>query len=198
MHKLNINLDDFICEGEASIEIDKTEMKLEAKTNFVLWFNRKFENIKKIKFEFKPQFNEGLAMIFFCANGVDNLDLFSHKLSNRNGDYPQYHSSDIDTFHASFYRRKWEDEKQFHVANLRLSPGFNLVAQGADPIPTVTLDNQVVYTIEIILDGSNSEFKVNDLVIYNFDNVQKNSGYIGLRHMAPLVATYNNFEVYYD
>lgn len=103
-----------IVEGDAVYNSKNDILELKAESNFVLWFDYKFEQIKQIKFEFCPLSSEGLAMIFFGADGKDGKDLFSSKLEKRTGEYPQYHSSDIKCFHGSYYRRKWESERELH------------------------------------------------------------------------------------
>ena len=68
------------------------------------------------------------------AASVAGRSFFDEGLAPRNGSYPQYHSGDIRTLHASL-RPHWPGERAFHFANLRGSPGFHLLAQGADPLP---------------------------------------------------------------
>lgn len=197
MNKLNLLKLDTTIEGDVQVEYLEQEMKMTAKTNFVLWFNKKFKDIRKISYQFKPQCGDGLAMIFFGSNGSNGIDLFDEKLKLRTGEYPQYHSSDIETYHASYYRRKWADEKELHVANLRQSPGFKMIAQGADPIPTVDKENQTYYNIEIKFSDNTGYFIINEIVLYSFPINGPVNGYIGLRQMEPLVANYKNMEVTY-
>ncbi len=197
MNKANLLELDSIIEGNVEVEYLDNEIKLSAQTNFVLWFNKEFKNIRKISYQFKPQGEDGLAMIFFGSNGCNGINLFDERLKQRTGEYPQYHSSDIMTYHASYYRRKWEDEKEFHVANLRQSPGFKMISQGADPIPTVSTDNQKYYDIELKFTNDIGYFIVNQIVLYSFSIETTINGYIGLRQMEPLVASYKNMEVSY-
>ncbi len=197
MNKLNLLELDTTIEGNVQVEYLEQEIKLTAQTNFVLWFNKYFRNIKKISYQFKPLSEDGLAMIFFGSNGSNGVDLFDEKLKVRTGEYPQYHSSDIETYHASYYRRKWTDEKELHVANLRQSPGFKMVTQGADPIPTVNKENQTYYNIEIKFNNNTGYFIINEIILYSFPIKAPLNGYIGLRQMEPLVAIYKNMEVTY-
>lgn len=189
---------DVVVEGEVESNLTNNTLMLNAETNFLYWFKTKFNNIKKIEYYFKPLSDKGLAMIFFGADGLNGVDLFDDKLKKRNGDYPQYHSSDIKTFHSSYYRRKWESERLLHVANLRMSPGFYLVSQGPDPIPTYTGEINKKYKITIEVKGHSIYFSIDDLIIYAFPVESNISGYIGIRQMSPLVAEYSDLKVYYD
>lgn len=44
----------------------------------------------------------------------------------------QYHHGDLDAYNVSYYRRRANSERAFHLCNLRKSHRFRLVAQGAD------------------------------------------------------------------
>lgn len=193
----NLFEEEFIVEGNAKIDKDNNILRVQAIENFVLWFNHDFKNIKKISFEFCPKTDEGLAMIFFGANGIEGVDLFDDKLCSRTGEYKQYHSSDIKCFHASYYRRKWDSEREFHLANLRKSPGFNLIGQGPDPIPTVNSTNEKYYLIEIEVTKYCISFIVEGIQLYEVPIEKMICGYIGLRQMSPLVAEYKNLKVLY-
>src|SRR5690606_24498104 len=112
--------------------------------HWTLWCPEEFGDRIRITWEFSPREEPGLAMLFFGATSAvegrlfdTGGGIFDPALKPRTGAYPQYHSSDIRTLHVSYFRRRWEDERAFHTANLRKSPGFHLVAQGADPLPPV-------------------------------------------------------------
>jgi hypothetical protein len=104
--------------------------------------------------------------------------------------------------HASYFRRRWPEERAFHVANLRKSPGFHLVAQGADPIPDVADTKGAYYNITVVKDGRNVSFLVNNLELFKFDDTQADTGpmvregRIAFRGMQPLIARYRNLEVW--
>ncbi|CRK25557.1 hypothetical protein BN1708_014243, partial [Verticillium longisporum] len=93
--------------------------------HFVFWAPEVFPDRIRITWEFSPRNEPGLAIFFFGAASVAGGSIFDKGLKPRNGQYPQYHSSDIRTLHASYFRRRWPEERAFHVANLRKSPGFN-------------------------------------------------------------------------
>ena len=169
---------------------------------FVYWLPEIFPDRIRISWQFSPIQEPGLAMFFFGATSVDGGSVFDPALKPRNGSYPQYHSSDIRLLHASYFRRRWPEERAFHVANLRKSPGFHLVAQGADPIPGVADAAGAYYNITVVKDGRNARFLVNDLELFKFEDTGVDNGpsvregRIAFRGMQPLIARYRNLEVW--
>lgn len=163
--------------------------------HFTFWCPEVFDADIQISWDFKPLDGEGLAMLFFAATGTEGRDLFDPGLAIRTGFYPQYHSGDISTLHVSYYRRKWQTERRFHTCNLRKSPGFHLVAQGADPLPPLP-DIDGHYRISVTKRGSRISFAIDDLPLFSWDDPEPlGRGRIGFRQMAPLTAHYRNLEV---
>ena len=130
---------DFILEGEADISFPDGAMRLKSvlspeegqKANFVLWCPMSFPSDIMIEWEFRPIKEPGLAMLFFAAKNRNGGSIFDELLDKRTGEYNQYHSGEINTYHVSYFRRKEPAERAFHTCNLRKSYGFNLVAQGS-------------------------------------------------------------------
>lgn len=169
--------------------------------HFVFWVPEVFPDRIRITWEFSPISEPGLAMFFFGAASVAGGSIFDPGLKPRNGSYPQYHSSDIRTLHASYFRRRWPEERAFLLANLRKSPGFYLVSQGADPLPPVADAMGAFYRITVIKDKEEVQFLINDLPIWSFKDDNSTGpvvreGRIGFRQMTPLVARYRNLEVW--
>ncbi|KAJ5729566.1 uncharacterized protein N7483_004074 [Penicillium malachiteum] len=205
---------DWIPEGPVKVKSvttdDKNSIELSSagdlNDHFTFWCPEKFPSKIRIKWEFSPIFEPGLAMLFFgaapAAPESGDSSIFSPSLAHRDGAYPQYHSSDIRTLHISYFRRRWENERAFHTCNLRKSPGFHLVAQGADPLPPVEDARGAFYRIEVIKDDQKIRFSINDLPLFEWvDDDGKTGpvvgdGAIGFRQMAPLVAQYRNLEVW--
>ncbi|KAK6088594.1 duf1962 domain-containing protein [Seiridium cupressi] len=173
--------------------------------HFTFWCPEVFPDHVRITWEFAPIKEPGLAMVFFGASSVTGGGIFDDRVKARTGAYPQYHSSDIRTLHISYFRRRWEDERAFHTCNLRKSPGFHLVAQGADPLPPVVDAREAFYKIEVIKDGKEVKFSIDGLPLFSWtdDGVEGDGktgqvvggGRIGFRQMAPLAARYRNLEV---
>ncbi|KAH8651085.1 hypothetical protein BX600DRAFT_473059 [Xylariales sp. PMI_506] len=181
--------------------------------HFTFWCPEVFGDRIRVTFEFSPVAEPGLAMLFFGASsaatasvpggGGDGGGIFDEGLAPRTGAYPQYHSGDIRTLHVSYFRRRWDDERAFHTCNLRKSPGFHLVAQGADPLPPVPDAKGAFYRVELVKDGAEVRFSINDLLLWSWTDSNDGStgpvvggGRIGFRQMSPLVARYRNLEVW--
>ncbi|KFY26647.1 hypothetical protein V491_01220 [Pseudogymnoascus sp. VKM F-3775] len=176
--------------------------------HFTIWCPEVFPPNIRITWEFSPVSEPGLAMLFFGASAVSSeansdASIFSPSLSTRNGAYPQYHSGDISTLHVSYFRRRWENERAFHTCNLRKSPGFHLVAQGADPLPPVVDAREAFYRVEVVKGGKSVKFSIDGLELFKWVDEDDGTtgpvvegGRIGFRQMAPLVARYRNLEVW--
>lgn len=198
----------FRLEGEGKISFPNGRLRLEnaldpalgQKANLVYWCPEEFPSNIAVSWEFWPIREPGLCILFFAARGRGGEDILDPKLNLRSGEYNQYHHGDINTFHVSYFRRRWPEERAFHTCNLRKSYGFHLVAQGADPLPEVE-DAQPPYHMRLIKCGSDVAFLINDLPILHFvDDGQTygpllGGGKIGLRQMAPMVAEYANLTV---
>ncbi|EFW98450.1 hypothetical protein CMQ_4302 [Grosmannia clavigera kw1407] len=204
---------DWIAEGPASASTYTTtdgssvlELASSGGENdhFTFWCPEVFGDRIRITWEFSPVAEPGLAMLFFgAAAAEDGSSILGLHVKSRSGAYPQYHSSDIRTLHVSYFRRRWEGERAFHTCNLRKSPGFHLVAQGADPLPPVVDARGAFYRVELVKDGAQVRFSIDDLPLFSWTDTEDGmtgplvrGGRIGLRQMAPLVARYRNLEVW--
>lgn len=169
--------------------------------HWTLWCPEVFGDRIRVTWEFSPREEPGLAMLFFGAAAAAGGGIFDPGLAPRSGAYPQYHSSDLRTLHVSYFRRRWDDERAFHTANLRKSPGFHLVAQGADPLPPVRDARGSFYRIELVHDAGRVQFSIDGLPLFQWDDDETTgpragAGRIGFRQMAPLTAAYRNLEVH--
>ena len=165
--------------------------------HWTLWCPENFPDGIRISWEFRPLAEPGLAMLFFAATGHRGQDLFSPALAPRTGYYPQYHSGDIDALHVSYFRHKFPSERAFRTCNLRKSAGFELVAQGADPLPPAE-DATDFYRLELVKDGPLAAFSINGLLLFKWQDPSSKvlgGGRIGFRQMAPLRAAYRNLVV---
>ncbi|SDX39434.1 protein of unknown function [Arthrobacter sp. yr096] len=162
--------------------------------HWTLWCPEEIPDHVRITWEFMPLEEPGLAMVFFAARGRGGEDLFSSALAPRTGFYPQYHSGDIDALHISYFRHKYASERAFRTCNLRKSAGFELVAQGADPLPPAE-DADGYYRMEVLKDGPLVAFSINGLPLFDWTDPSAGplgGGYFGIRQMAPLKAAYRN------
>ncbi|WP_410791661.1 DUF1961 family protein [Kribbella sp. C-35] len=195
------DLDGFRLEGDGATSFPLGRLRLESvrpaadgqDANVVLWCPEDFPPDVTIEWDFWPIREPGLCILFFHAKGRHGEDLFD--LRPRTGPYEQYHHGDLDTYHVSYFRRRWPAERAFHTCNLRKSYGFHLVAQGADPIPDVT-DADGPYHLRLTVHRGEITFAVNDLVTFTgHDEHPLPGGRLGLRQMAPLIGEYANLRV---
>lgn len=199
----------FVMEGSASVYFENGKMRMKnnlsadlgQKSNFVFWCPENFPSNIEIEWKFRPIEEPGLCILFFSAAGINGEDLFDKSLSPRDGQYNLYHSGDINAYHVSYFRRKWDEERQFHTCNLRKSKGFHLVTQGADPIPDCD-DAKEYYELKLKKYNGLIEFSVDGLVVFSWtdDGVSYGpvlgGGKIGFRQMAPLIGEYSDLAVY--
>ena len=200
---------DFVPEGSVKVYFENGRMRMQnaldpelgQKSNFVFWCDRDFPSDIAIEWDFRPIEEPGLAIMFFSAKGCGGEDLFDKSLAPRDGQYNLYHSGDINAYHISYFRRKWDEERAFHTCNLRKSKGFYLVAQGADPIPDCA-DAAESYHICITKLNGKIDFAINGLVVFSWQDDGEEygevlgDGKIGFRQMAPMIGEYSNLRVY--
>ena len=201
------DLEGFVLEGDADISFDSGAMRIGCKDRspeggkeFVLWCKNSFPSDIAIEWEFRPIKEPGLCELYFAAKGMNGKSIFDEALLPRTGEYEQYHSGDINAFHVSYFRRKEEEDKLFHICKLRKSYGHNLVAKGADPIPDASV-NSGWYRMCVIKRLGKIVFGINDLQILEYTDDGNTygdiltGGCIGFRQQAPMVAEYRNLRV---
>ncbi len=206
------DLKGFRLEGEAKFSFPNGRLRMQnaldeglgQKSNFVMWCPEDFPDQVCYSWDFWPIQEPGLCMFFFSANGAEGKDLFDSSLKPRIGIYEQYHHSDINTYHLSYFRRKHPHERAFNTCNLRKSFGFHLVSQGGDPIPTVS-DALPPYHLTLWKYGPRIVFSIRhqdeEIKVIDWNDDGKTYGELlgegkcGFRQMAPLIGEYANFVV---
>lgn len=198
----------FRLEGEGAMTFPLSRLRLESlrpaeqgqDANIVLWCPEEFGPDVAVSWDFWPVREPGLAIMFFHARGHSDRNVLDPSLRPRTGSYDQYHHGDLDAYHVSYFRRRWDAERRFHTCNLRKSHGFHLVAQGADPLPTV-VDADGPYRITITVRGGRITFAVDGLVCLDWvddgtvGGPPLAGGKIGLRQMAPMIGEYADLRV---
>jgi hypothetical protein len=170
------------------------------RANFVHWCPVDLPDGISISWDFWPIREPGLCVFFFAARGRGGEDVLDPALAPRTGEYAQYHHGDIDALHISYFRHWAPEERAFHTCNLRKSHGFHMVAQGADPLPSVP-EAQPPYHLELVKLDAEVALSVNELTVLRWhdDGVAYGpvlgGGKIGFRQMAPLIAEYANLRV---
>ncbi|TWD84890.1 uncharacterized protein DUF1961 [Kribbella amoyensis] len=195
------DLEGFRLEGDGAVSFPLGRLRLESvrppadgqAANVVLWCPEDFPADVVIEWDFWPIREPGLCILFFHAAGHHGTDLF--ELAPRTGPYEQYHHGDLDTYHVSYFRRRWPEERKLHTCNLRKSYGFHLVAQGPDPLPAVQ-DAEGPYALRLVASGGRITFSVDDLVAFSWTDASPlPGGKLGFRQMAPMIGEYANLRV---
>ncbi len=187
--------------GQPEITFEGGRMRIKSNVHFLLWFPFDLPGDFAVSWDFMPKNDDGLAMFWFCAKGRKGEDLFDESLAKRAGQYPQYHSGDINAYHLSYFRRNEWDDSSINTVHLRKSYGKKLVALGPNPIPNVEVekvakDLKDPYRVELIKYGRHIRVKINDMVILDWeDDSPYQDGKIGFRQMANLVAEYSNLKI---
>lgn len=169
--------------------------------NYVFWCDGDFPDHIEITWTFTPIREPGLCILFFAAKGQQGQEIFDPSLAIRRGPYNQYHDGDINALHISYFRRRYPDERCFHLCNLRKSKGFHLVAQAPDPLPSVE-DVMEPYKMKVVKSGPHVLFYMNDLLLFHWEDDGMTygpilqGGSIGFRQMAPLIGEYANLQVH--
>lgn len=202
------DVSDWIIEGEVLQSFDQglilenaAPESLGDHAHFTMWLPECFPDNLLIEWEFKPLREPGLCMLFFSALAKSGESIFSSELAKRDGYYPQYHSGDINAYHISYFRHKYESERAFRTCNLRKSAGFHFITQGADPLPPVE-DVIDAYRMSVDKFQGKIRFSINDLLIFEWQDDGTSfgpiltTGAIGFRQMAPMKARYANLKVY--
>ncbi len=202
------DVEGFVMEGSGATTFPADRLRLETlrdpsegqKANIVFWCPVDFTSDVCVEWDFWPIREPGLCIVFFSTIGRNGKSIFDDSIARREGTYSQYHSGDIDAYHLSYFRRNPGAERAFHLCNLRKSFGFHLVAQGADPIPSV-IDAAPPYALRLSKLGPEISFSVNDLRVLEWCDDERHGpvlggGKIGFRQMAPMIAEYANLYVY--
>lgn len=198
---------DFILEGDADLDFNNQALRITntrppsdgQAANIVFWCDQIFQGDIEVSWEFRPVREPGLCVFFLAAEGAKGEDLFSDSLAPRAGLYNQYIRGDIKNIGLSYFRRRHAHERAFSVCNLRHNPGFHLVGQAADPLPSLTdWPETIFYRFLVRKIGRRYQFQINDLSVLdvNFpESEDYTKGRLGFRQMAPLIGEYKNLVV---
>ncbi len=207
--KTQTDVKDWVMEGQVGIDFDGGGMRMHNLTsadrgqeaNFVFWCPEVFPDNIEIRWNFTALEEPGLCILFFAARGIlaggGDCHVLDKRLKPRAGVYEQYTKSDVSALQIAYFRRRWPEERAFHLSNLRRAPGFELLAQGADPLPDVK-DATPPYRMRVRKARDGVQFFINDLKVVEWpaSGANPGQGSIGFRQMAPLVARYSDLEVF--
>lgn len=170
------------------------------KMHHVFWCPKRFPASFVAQWEAQNlETDAGLCIVFFAAAAnKDDGSIFNDDLPKRDGDFKQYTQGAIRCYHASYYANAAHnpDRKQ---TNLRKNPGFHLVAEGPEGIPT---KSEKIHTITLAKHGPNIRLWVDDKKVLDWTDKGKKGGaphgdgFIGLRQMQWTHFRYRNFRVW--
>ena len=219
--KSQADIKDWVMEGAGRADFDLGRMRLTSslpdpqasvfdpknQSNFVFWNPEVFPDEVEMRWNFTAVEEPGLAIFFFAARGIlpdgGDCHVLDKRLKPRAGQvYDQYTKSDLSSLQIAYFRRRWPEERAFHLSNLRRAPGFEMLAQGGDPLPDIK-DATPPYRIRLIKRKTGVDFFINDLPVVSWTagdpaprSAWPGAGSVGFRQMAPLTATYSDFEVF--
>jgi hypothetical protein len=189
-------------EGGKRVSVEKGKLVLESEPgqrddHLVCWLTKEMPAEYVLEFTVRPQNRkEGLNIVFFSNRGAKGESIFDPALKPRNGVFKQYHSSDLNGYHISY----WAGDRG--TANVRKNTGFKLVATGPDRVRDAPAD--AFQTIRIYKRGGTIRLTVDDIISVAFDDdgkthgpVWDHAGWIGLRQMGHTVrCEYDSLTVY--
>jgi hypothetical protein len=177
-----------ITNGTLVLESNPGSIQSEPDANhLVCWLVHEIPADFLLEFTVRPDDRkQGLNIVFFNTRGIRGENIFDPSLKPRDGLFKQYHSSDLNGYHISY----WAAGRG--TAHIRKNAGFRLVAEGEDLITDGP--EHAFQTVRIYKRGGQIRCTVDDLVSIAFDDdgqtfgpVWTHSGWIGLRQMAHTV-----------
>ncbi len=164
----------------------------------VLWLRKELPESFLAEWEFKPLGERGLCIVFFAARGRNGEEIFSPALQKRAGEFPLYHSGDIDCYHISYYAHTPETPGRL-TSNLRKNHGFHLVANGP---PAISAHSRGWQRVQLRKEGARIRLAVEGRQVLDFtDDGQTwgptlGRGHFGLRQMVWTVGAYRALRIY--
>jgi hypothetical protein len=158
------------------------------RSHMVVWNRQVFPADFLFEVEMNPcGSTNGLAIILFCATGLNGEDIFDPEIPPRRADYAAYHSSAIANYTDSYWSRNTEAESLSN--RLRKNPGPSLT----------TGPTNVTHRLRILKIGGHIEVEINGRVVNRWDDQERplGAGRIGLRSMEGVtMVAYDNFRVW--
>ena len=169
------------------------------KMHHVFWCPKRFPESFIARWEAQNlETDAGLCIVFFAAAGRDGGSIFADDLPERDGNFRQYTRGAIRCYHTSYYANAAHNPDR-RQTNLRKNPGFHLVQEGAEGIPT---ESEKVHTITLAKDGNHIRLWVDDRKVIDWTDEGRKGGdphrdgFIGLRQMKWTHFRCRNFRVW--
>ena len=193
---------DWVMEGPGEVSFKDGWMHMQSpdeEMHHVFWCPKRFPTSFIAQWDAQHmETDAGLCIVFFAAAGLNNQSIFSDDLPERNGNFQQYTRGRIRSYHTSYYANAAHNPDR-QQTNLRKNPGFHLVQEGEEGIPTNSED---IHTITLAKEGSHIRLWVDDRKVIDWTDEGKvggsphGDGYIGLRQMQWTHFRYRNFRVW--
>jgi hypothetical protein len=169
-----------------------TEFSSETKSHMVLWSVRDFPADFLLEFDVSPiDPTEGLAIIFFCAKGLEGESVFALNQPYRNGEFSRYNNGQIDCYHVSY----WASDRGY--SNLRKNAGKIIVASGKDHIRKSKPGQPVRIRLLKVGRDITLETDGKQALIWRDEQDYYGEGKIGLRSMGhSRIVSFGNFKVW--
>lgn len=189
-------------EGGKRVSIANGKLVLESEpgqkdNHLVCWLTKEMPADFLLEFTVRPQDrSEGLNIVFFSTRGARGESIFDPALKPRAGVFKQYHSSDLNGYHISY----WAGGRG--TANVRKNAGFHLVATGPDRVRDAPKDSFQV--VRVYKRGGTIRLMIDNVISVAFDDdgktygaVWNHPGWIGLRQMGHTVrCEYDSLKVF--
>ena len=186
--------------GEVSFKDGWMHMKSPGeKMHHVFWCPKRFPDGFIAQWDAQNlETDAGLCIVFFAAAGLDGQSIFADNLPERDGNFRQYTRGKIRCYHTSYYANAAHNPDR-EQTNLRKNPGFHLVQEGLEGIPT---ESEKVHTMTLAKNGPHIRLWVDDKKVIDWTDKSRKGGaphgdgFIGLRQMKWTHFRYRNFRVW--
>jgi len=169
------------------------------KMHHVYWCPRRFPASFVAQWQAQNmETDAGLCIIFFAAAGRDGQSVLDDNLPERDGTFSQYTKGAIRCYHSSYYANAAHNPDRGQT-NLRKNPGFHLVQEGEEGIPT---KSRRIHVITLAKQGPRIRLWVDERKVIDWTDGGKTGGpphgdgFIGLRQMKWTHFRYRNFRVW--
>ncbi|MFW6171211.1 MAG: DUF1961 family protein, partial [Planctomycetota bacterium] len=171
----------------------------EEEMHHVFWCPRRFPKSFIAQWQAQNQETDaGLCIVFFAAAANDGRSILADDLPKRDGTFNQYTRGAIRCYHASYYANAAHNPDR-QQTNLRKNPGFHLVQEGEDGIPT---RSEKIHTVTLAKQGPHVRLWVDDRKVIEWTDTGQTGGephgdgFIGFRQMKWTHFRYRNFRVW--
>ena len=199
---------DWVFEGPGRAWTDEGWLHMESFNpqeggHVVLWSTRVFPEDFLLEFGMSPKDSEnGLNIVFLCANSREGGGIFDLDLPHRGGIFKNYHSGALNSYHVSYWACSAAADGGIprRTANVRKNHGFYLVSCGIDRIAG---EGPGPHRVRVLKVGGKLRVEARGRIAAAFDDDGSTygsvwgSGAIGLRQMGHTDrASYTHFQVW--